>query len=38
MYVDGQYFTHYEGLVPIEMIEYDIEQAKKIKMKVIKNV
>ena len=29
MYVDGQYFTHYEGLVPIEMIEYDIEQAKK---------
>lgn len=29
MYVNGQYFTHYEGLVPIEMIEYDIEQAKK---------
>ena len=29
MYVDGQYFTHYEGLVPIEMIEYDIAQAKK---------
>ena len=28
MYVNGQYFTHYEGLVPIEMIEYDIEQAK----------
>jgi len=29
MYVDGKYFTHYEGLAPIEMIEYDIEQAKK---------
>ena len=29
MYVNGQYFTHYEGLVPIEMIEYDIRQAKK---------
>ena len=29
MYVNGQYFTHYEGLVPIEMIEYDIKQAKK---------
>ena len=29
MYVNNQYFTHYEGLVPIEMIEYDITQAKK---------
>jgi len=29
MYVDGEYFTHYEGIIPIEMIEYDIEQAKK---------
>jgi thiol-disulfide isomerase/thioredoxin len=30
MYVEGEYFTHYEGIVPIEMIEYDIQQAKKI--------
>jgi len=29
MYVDGEYFTHYEGSVPVEMIEYDIQQAKK---------
>jgi len=29
MYVEGKYFTHYEGIVPIEMIEYDIQQAKK---------
>ena len=29
MYVDGNYFTHYEGSVPVEMIEYDIQQAKK---------
>jgi len=29
MYVEGEYFTHYEGVVPIEMIEYDIQQAKK---------
>ena len=29
MYVDGKYFTHYEGAVPVEMIEYDIEQAQK---------
>lgn len=29
MYVHGEYFTHYEGSVPVEMIEYDIEQAKK---------
>jgi len=29
MYVEGEYFTHYEGSVPVEMIEYDIEQAKK---------
>ncbi|MEY3002786.1 MAG: hypothetical protein RLZZ428_1161 [Pseudomonadota bacterium] len=28
LYVDGNYFTHYEGSVPVEMIEYDIEQAK----------
>ena len=29
IYVNGQYFTHYEGVVPVEMIEYDLEQAKK---------
>ncbi|MFC2057772.1 TlpA family protein disulfide reductase [Campylobacterota bacterium] len=29
MYVQGKYFTHYEGSVPVEMIEYDIQQAKK---------
>jgi len=29
MYVEGKYFTHYEGAVPIEMIEYDIKQAQK---------
>lgn len=29
MYVEGKYFTHYEGTVPVEMIEYDIQQAKK---------
>ena len=29
IYVKGEYFTHYEGSVPVEMIEYDIQQAKK---------
>jgi len=29
IYVNGEYFTHYEGVVPVEMIEYDLEQAKK---------
>ena len=29
MYVEDKYFTHYEGAVPVEMIEYDIQQAKK---------
>ncbi len=29
IYVEGKYFTHYEGVVPVEMIEYDIQQAKK---------
>lgn len=29
MYVNGEYFTHYEGTVPVEMIEYDIQQAQK---------
>jgi len=30
MYVEGEYFTHYEGSVPVEMIEYDIQQALKM--------
>lgn len=29
LYVNGKYFTHYEGAVPAEMIEYDIQQAEK---------
>lgn len=29
IYIKGKYFTHYEGTVPVEMIEYDIQQAKK---------
>ncbi|MBT8348688.1 MAG: TlpA family protein disulfide reductase [Sulfurovum sp.] len=29
IYLEGEYFTHYEGVVPVEMIEYDIQQAKK---------
>ena len=29
MYVNGEYFTHYEGSVPVEMVEYDIQQAQK---------
>ena len=29
IYVEGEYFTHYEGCVPVEMIEYDIQQALK---------
>jgi hypothetical protein len=29
LYVNGKYFTHYEGLIPIEMMQYDIEQAQK---------
>ncbi|RLA70402.1 MAG: hypothetical protein DRG09_03370, partial [Epsilonproteobacteria bacterium] len=38
MYVDGKYFTHYEGAVPVEMIEYDIKQAQKqLKLKSNKN-
>ncbi len=27
IYVNGKYFTHYEGIVPIEMMEYDIKEA-----------
>jgi len=29
IYVNGTYYTHYEGSVPVEMIKYDIKQAKK---------
>jgi len=29
IYANGLYYTHYEGIVPIEMIEYDVKQAKK---------
>jgi len=29
IYKDGNYYRHYEGAVPIEMIEYDIKQALK---------
>ncbi len=32
LFVKGKYYTHYEGSIPIEMIESDIKQAlKKIK-------
>lgn len=27
MFVDGKYFTHYEGSIPEEMVESDIKQA-----------
>ena len=29
LYAEGRYIRHYEGIVPIEMIEYDIKQAIK---------
>lgn len=29
MYVEGNYFTHYDGCVPVEMIDYDIQEALK---------
>lgn len=29
LYKDGRYYTHYEGLVPVEMLQYDIAQAIK---------
>jgi thiol-disulfide isomerase/thioredoxin len=28
IYVNGTYYTHYEGSVPVEMVKYDIKQAK----------
>jgi thiol-disulfide isomerase/thioredoxin len=33
IFVEGNYFTHYEGSVPVEMIEYDLEQAKELLQK-----
>ena len=34
LFKDGEYYTHYEGAVPIEMLEYDIKKAiKKGKVK-----
>ncbi len=29
IYLNGKYYTHYEGSVPVEMIKHDIKQAKK---------
>ena len=29
IYKDGDYYTHYEGAVPVEMIDHDIEQVIK---------
>lgn len=31
LYKNGKYYTHYEGAVPIEMIEYDLNNAMKHK-------
>ncbi|WP_309497644.1 TlpA disulfide reductase family protein [Sulfurovum sp.] len=28
LYLDGEYYTHYEGSVPVEMVKYDIKQAQ----------
>ena len=28
IYVNGTYYTHYEGSVPVEMVKYDIKQAQ----------
>ena len=28
LYASGKYFSHYEGSIPIEMLQYDIEQAQ----------
>ena len=34
LFKDGEYYTHYEGAVPVEMLEYDIKKAiKKGKVK-----
>ncbi|HEC45750.1 MAG TPA: TlpA family protein disulfide reductase, partial [Epsilonproteobacteria bacterium] len=29
IYKDGNYYTHYEGAVPVEMIDHDIQEALK---------
>jgi len=29
IYLNGKYYTHYEGSVPVEMVKHDIKQAKK---------
>lgn len=29
LYLNGTYYQHYEGLIPIEMIKHDIEQSKR---------
>jgi thiol-disulfide isomerase/thioredoxin len=29
IYKDGNYYTHYEGVVPVEMIDHDIQEAIK---------
>ena len=29
IYKDGDYYTHYEGAVPVEMIDHDIRQIIK---------
>ncbi len=29
IYINGVYYTHYEGSVPVEMVKHDIQQAKK---------
>lgn len=29
LYVEGKYYTHYEGSVPVEMVKYDIKQAQR---------
>ena len=31
IYKDGNYYTHYEGAVPVEMIEHDLKNAMKNK-------
>lgn len=31
IYKDGNYYTHYEGAVPVEMIDHDIQEAMKTK-------
>lgn len=28
LYLNGEYYTHYEGSIPVEMVKHDIRQAK----------